>query len=167
MRMRIVLAALPVLFLSSLPTSFALPPGQGKGGAGAIVLVFKDGHRQSFNLAEIQSIEFSGDTGVAAGDTHVPPRGRFVGKWVVGEGNGEDFTIVLNDDGSARRSLNDMHGAWVYVNGEAHITWDDGNHDAIRKVGSGFQKSWYAAGKSFTDDPDNVTNAECLTPKPS
>jgi hypothetical protein len=167
MRTTVLFATLPALFLSALPSSFAKPPGQGKAAPGSLVLVFKDGHRQTFSLADIQSIEFSGNAGIAAGDAHVPPRGRFIGKWVVGEGNGEDFSITLSEDGSARRSLNDMHGTWVYVNGEAQITWDDGNHDAIRKVGSGFQKFWYAAGKSFTDTPDNVTHAECLTPKSS
>ena len=166
MRTTVLFAALPVLFFSALPSSHAVPPGQGKSAGGTIVLVFKDGHRQAFNLAEIQSIEFSGDSRLAAGDAHVPPRGHYLGKWRVGEGNGEDYTITLNDDGSAWRSLNHMHGTWVYVNGEAHISWDDGNQDAIRKVGPIFQKYWYKAGKSFNDTPDNVTNAESLTPKP-
>jgi hypothetical protein len=166
MRTTVLFAALPVLFLSALPSSFGLPPGQAKSSPGTIVLVFKDGHRQTFSLAEIQSIEFSGDSGPAAGDMHLPPRGHYVGKWRVGEGNGKDYTITLNDDGSAWRSLNDEHGKWVYVNGEAHISWDDGNQDAIRKVGPVFQKYWYRAGKSFDDTPDNVTNAESLTPKP-
>jgi hypothetical protein len=64
------------------------------------------------------------------------------------------------------RSLHELHGRWVYVNGEARITWDDGAQDAIRKVGSGFQKYAYGAGKSFTDTPDNVTKAQNTTPKP-
>jgi len=34
---------------------------------------------------------------------------------------------------------------------------EDGAEDAIRKAGSRFQKSAYSAGKSFTDEPDNVT----------
>jgi len=45
------------------------------------------------------------------------------------------------------------------VNGEAQITWDDGWQDAIRKVGSRYQKFAYKSGKSFTDVPDNVTSA--------
>jgi hypothetical protein len=52
------------------------------------------------------------------------------------------------------------------VNGEAEVTWDDGAQDAIRRVGSRFQKFAYEAGKSFTDIPANVTNARNLTPKP-
>ena len=30
------------------------------GGSGDIVIVFKDGHRQSFHLAEVARVEFSG-----------------------------------------------------------------------------------------------------------
>jgi len=59
-----------------------------------------------------------------------------------------------------------VHGHWVYMNGEALVTWKDGAQDAIRKVGSKFQKSAYSAGKSFTDIPDNVTDAHNTTPHP-
>jgi len=52
------------------------------------------------------------------------------------------------------------------VNGEAHITWDDGAMDAIRKVGSRDRKSAYAAGKSFNDNPDNVTDAHNTSKTP-
>ena len=52
------------------------------------------------------------------------------------------------------------------MNGEAHITWDDGAMDALRKVGSKFQKSAYAAGKSFSDTPDNVTEAHNTAHQP-
>jgi hypothetical protein len=170
MRKTVLFAALPALFLSVLPSSFAKPPAPAKGASGtapgALVIVFKDGHSQTFNLADIQRIEFSGEPGLAAGDTHVPPRGQFLGRWQVGDGNGHDFIITLKDDGNAERSLNDMHGTWVYLNGEARITWDDGDQDTIRKAGSRFEKCWHKAGKSFTDTPDNVTNAENLTPKP-
>jgi hypothetical protein len=166
MRTLALFAALPALLLSIPPRSFAEPPAQGKAAPGTIVLVFKDGHRQSFNLSEIQSIEFSGDAGFTAGDEHAPPRGHYVGKWSVGDGNGNHFTITLNDDGSAWRSLHEAHGRWVYQNGEALITWDDGGRDAIRKVGSLYHKYWYNSGKSFADTPDNVTDAELLTPKP-
>jgi hypothetical protein len=54
-----------------------------------------------------------------------------------------------------------------YVNGEAQITWDDGAKDAIRKVGSKYQKYAYSADKSFSDPPDNVTSAQNTNPKPS
>ena len=64
------------------------------------------------------------------------------------------------------RSIGHVHGKWNYVNGEAQIVWDDGPEDAIRKVGSRFQKFAYKSGKSFTDTPENVTNATNTTPKP-
>jgi len=52
------------------------------------------------------------------------------------------------------------------VDGEARVTWDDGAQDAIRKVGSKHEKFAYAAGKSFTDVPENVTAARNTTPHP-
>ncbi|HTW60338.1 MAG TPA: hypothetical protein VMD55_00945 [Terracidiphilus sp.] len=161
MRKSVFFAALAAMFLSVVPSSFAKTPDQG-----VLVIVFKDGHSQTFNLADIQRIEFPGEAGLAAGDTHLPPRGQFLGRWRVGDGNGNDFIITLKDDGNAERSLNDMHGTWVYVDGEAHVTWDDGSQDTIRKAGSKFEKCWHKAGTSFSDTPDNVTNAENLTPKP-
>ena len=62
------------------------------------------------------------------------------------------------------RSLHRVHGKWAYVNGEARVTWDDGAMDAIRRVGGQDKKFAYRAGKSFTDEPDNVTDAKNTTP---
>ncbi len=141
-----------------------------KSSEGVIVIVFKDGRRQSFKLADIARLEFPG-VAMAAGETatatsQLPSRGRFLGKWEVGEGNGMNFYITLEESGDAMRSLRNEHGKWVYVNGEARITWDDGAQDAIRKVGSYFHKYAYGAGKAFTDTPDNVTDAKNTSPHP-
>jgi hypothetical protein len=146
--------------------------GQGRssrGGSGQIVLVFKDGHRQNFNMADIARIEFPGG-GVIADPGPVPagapPRGHFLGNWEVGDGNGGTFTIKLNDDGSAWRSLHRVHGHWSYVSGEARVTWDDGAQDCIRRVGGEDKKFAYRAGKLFTDEPDNVAEARNTTRGP-
>src|SRR5712664_1724842 len=78
---------------------------------GSLVVVFKDGHRQSFSVAEITKIEFKAANIVVIKDggqqsfplaevqsldfdtsaTTSFPMGRnhFVGKWKVGEGNGD------------------------------------------------------------------------------
>jgi hypothetical protein len=165
MRKTICAATLAALLLLTVSRSFAAPPATPKAASGALVIVFKDGHRQSYNLADIDRVEFpTGD--LAAIGTSGPSRGHFLGKWEVGDGMGNDFYITLLDDSNAMRSLGDVHGKWVYVNGEAQVTWDDGAEDAIRKVGSRYQKFAYKAGKSFTDVPDNVTNARNTTPKP-
>ena len=134
----------------------------GKNGSGQIVIVFKDGHRQSFNMGEIARIEFTGGAAVSdAGPipAGAPPRGHFLGNWEVGDGNGRTFSIRLNDDGSAWRSLRRIHGRWVYVNGEARVTWDDGAQDCIRQVDGQDKKFAYREGKRFSDEPDNVTEA--------
>jgi hypothetical protein len=150
--------------------AFAAGPAAAKGDQGAIVIVFKDGHRQSFKLAEVARVEFAPPVAVASetapANSHLPSRGHFLGKWEVGEGNGNNFYITLEENGDAWRSLRHAHGKWVYVDGEARVTWDDGAKDAIRKVGSSFQKFAYVAAKSFTDTPDNVTDARNIAPKP-
>ena len=164
---RLVLAALAATLASALPAIHAAPAHPA--APGAVVIVFKDGHRQAFNLADIARIEFPGGSeSAASGNAQWPSRGQFVGRWVVGVGSGGDdtFVITLKEDGNAERSLHNIHGTWSYVNGEARITWDDGAQDAIRKTGTHFEKYAYHAGKSFTDEPDNVTFARNTTPKP-
>jgi hypothetical protein len=149
-------AWLSALCILAVPAYSATAPAAGKG---TIVIVFKDGHRQSYNLSEIERIEFPGGEQSSSADGS-PSRSRFVGKWEVGDGAGTTFYISLFDDGDAKRTLGNVRGKWVYVDGEAHITWDDGAQDAIRRVGGRFQKYAYHMGKSFTDEPDNVTAAK-------
>ena len=144
-------------------------PGQNRGRTGQIVIVFKDGHRQTFNVSDISRIEFPGSAAFAdAGPTppDAPPRGHFFGKWEVGDGTGSTFYITLKENGDALRSLRNVRGRWAYVNGEARITWNDGAQDAIRRVGTKDMKFAYRAGKAFTDEPDNVTDARNTSPRP-
>jgi len=163
----IVLASVVALAFSALPMHAKAAP-EKKEAASSIVIVFKDGHRQTFNLADIARVEFTGNGAVSGVSSNPdwPARGRYIGKWAVGDGQGSTFLITLKEDGSAYRSRGDMHGAWSYVNGDALVTWDDGWKDAIRHAGSGFEKYAYSGGKSFNDDPDNVTSARNTTPKP-
>jgi hypothetical protein len=166
MRKIVSAAGVAAVLLLTVCSGFAAPPAASKAAPGTIVIVFKDGHQQSFNLADIERVEFpTTQPGNAANNTG-PSRGHFLGKWECGDGNGGTFHITLDEDGNAMRSIGDVHGKWVYVNGEAQITWDDGAEDAIRRVGSRYQKFAYSAGKSFTDVPANVANARNTTPKP-
>jgi hypothetical protein len=139
-----------------------------KAAPGSIVIVFKDGHRQTFNLADIERVEFPTGSEPAAMTSSAtsPSRNRFLGSWEVGDGSGNNFQIKLNDDGSAYRSIGNEHGTWVYVDGEARVTWNDGAKDCIRKVGTIYRKFAYSAGKSFTSDPDNEANARNTSAKP-
>jgi hypothetical protein len=168
MRKFVGVAGLAVLFCLAVPFGFAKTPAATQSGT--IVIVFKDGHRQSFNLSDIERVEFpAGAGGVAekgSANSQLPSRNRFLGKWEVGDGGGGTFTITLEDSGDAWRSLNHEHGRWVYVDGEARVTWDDGWQDVIRKVGSIYQKFAYKAGTSVTDKPDNVDSAQSTTPHP-
>jgi hypothetical protein len=154
---------------------------------GSIVIVFKDGHRQNLAMAGIARIEFKTPVMIVFKDGHqqnvpasdiariefenaasasVPSRNHFVGKWEVGAGNGINFYITLKADGEARKSIGASHGTWTVVDAEARISWDDGWHDAIRKVGAKHEKFAYEPGKSFDDKPSNVTAARNTQPSP-
>ena len=171
-RKGLIVAGVSALLLLAVQSGMAKAPAPAKNGT--IVIVFRDGHRQTFSLSDIERVEFpsgavtAGETGsIGSGSTQgEPPRGRFVGKWEVGDGMGNNFYITLNADGSAYRTLGEVHGRWEFVNGGAQISWNDGAMDAIRKVGSRFEKSAYAMGKKFTDEPDNVTAARNTSPRP-
>jgi hypothetical protein len=163
-------AACAVLLLAA--ATLVAQTHTAKNAPGQIVIVFKDGHRQTFNLADVARLEFSGSGGIPIGDVVPPPpgaapRGHFLGKWEVGDGSGGTFYITLDDNGSAWRSLHRIHGHWAYVNGEAQVRWDDGAMDAIRRINGKDQKFAYRSGKTFTDEPDNVTDAHNTSPRPS
>jgi hypothetical protein len=155
---------------------------------GSIVIVFKDGHRQSFAVAEIARLDFKAPSVIVYKDGHqekisaadiariefetavsavTPSRAHFVGKWEVGEGNGgSSFFITLEANGDATKSIGASHGTWSLVDGEARVAWDDGWHDVIRKVGTKHEKLAFAPGKSLDGTPSNVTAARNTQPKP-
>jgi hypothetical protein len=125
-----------------------------------MAIVYKDGHRQDFS--KVARIEFARSQQASSFG-----RNNFLGKWEAGVGpGGGTFFITLGADGRARKSIGAAHGTWVFVDGEARISWDDGWHDIIRKVGSKHQKFAYAPGKSFSDEPSNVTDARNTNPQP-
>lgn len=130
---------------------------------GTLVIVFKDGHRQSIPVANIATMEVKSASGsttpILIPGRLSPSKRRFVGKWQVGQGNGESFYITLEENGEAAKSIGERHGTWTYVDGEARVSWDDGWHDAIRKVGTKYEKFAYSPGNSFSDAPANVTEA--------
>jgi hypothetical protein len=147
-----------VVLVFATPNVFSIPAP--KDDADSIVIVFKDGHQKTFNLSDIARIEFT----APAREVAIPGRGHFQGKWKVGDGAGGTFLITLNPDGEATKSIGSGHGTWTVVNGEARISWDDGWHDAIRRVGKKYQKAAFAPGKTFSDKPSNVAEAEPTEP---
>jgi hypothetical protein len=132
----------------------------------SLVIVFRDGRQQSFSMADVARIEFQGSPSAAtAASPDIPGRGHFLGKWELGQGNGSNFHVTLEANGDASKSIGSSHGTWTVVNGEARISWDDGSHDAIRKVGNKWEKFWYPDG-NFSGKPNNVTSAEHIESKP-
>src|SRR5215469_15777398 len=124
----------------------------------SLVIVFKDGHQQTFSMADIARIEFKGPA-----TQSLMGRGRFLGKWRVGDGAGGHFFITLEPSGEASKSIGTAHGTWIVADGEARISWDD----AIRKAGDRYQKVAFSPEKSFSDSPSNVTDAQNTSPQPN
>ena len=124
-------------------------------------ILYKDGHREKLR-ADVERIEFS----EAGASVAVPGRAHYIGKWEAGDGNGSNFFITLEADGSAKKSIGITRGTWSLVDGEAHIVWDDGWRDIIRKRGSRHEKVAFEPGRSFDDQPSNVTEARNTEPKP-
>jgi hypothetical protein len=172
-----------LLLLTS--AAFAKPNPSPANDRDPVVIVFKDGRRQSLAMAEIARIDVKADAivykdghreklaadidRIEFGDSEFaanPSRAHFIGKWEVGDGNHNKFFITLEPDGDARKTLGSSHGTWTLVDGEAHITWDDGWHDAICKVGNKHEKRAFEPGKSFGDTPSNVTVAINTERKP-
>jgi hypothetical protein len=146
------------IFLFAAPYAVSEPAARDK--ANSIVIYFKDGHQQSFPLADIARIEFN----APAESSFRMERGHFIGEWKVGDGAGGTFLITLRRDGTASKTLGSVHGTWTVVNGEARISWNDGWHDVIRRNGNKFQKAAYAPGRPYSKSPSNVAEAEPTEP---
>ena len=180
-RFAAVLAIL--LTLAAIPLASASPIDERD----PVVIVYKDGHRQTLAAGQIVRIDLKPAPAILYKDGHreklrdeidhfefsetsasvvVPGRAHYIGKWEVGEGNGSHFLITLEADGNARKSIGAAHGTWTLVDGEARVAWDDGWHDVIRKRGSKHEKVAFEPGKSFDDQPSNVTEARNTQPKP-
>jgi hypothetical protein len=181
---RLLGAATIILIALSGTLASARPAGDDRS---SIVIIFKDGHRQSLAVAEIARLDFKSPSVIVYKDGHqekisaadiaridfeapeatasLPGRAHFIGKWEVGDGNSNYFFITLDPDGSARKSIGASHGTWTLVDSEARITWDDGWRDVIRKVGTRHEKLAHQPGSSFDDPPSNVTAARNTEPK--
>jgi hypothetical protein len=128
----------------------------------SVVLVFKDGHRKSFLMSEVARIEFP----TSPATTSIAGQGRFLGEWRVGDCAGGYFKITLDREGVARKDLGAPHGTWLVVDGEARITWEDGNRDTIRRAGDTYEKAWYAPDRSYAEDASFTASAVSTDRKP-
>ncbi len=161
---KFLLVAVPVLGLSLIAVSFGVAQSASSSSdeVSLIVLVFKDGHRKSFLRSEVARIEFPGNPTT----TSTAGQGRFLGEWKVGDCAGAYFTITLDRDGVAKKTIGAPHGTWLVVDGEARITWEDGNRDTIRKAGDTYEKAWYAPDRSYAESASCTASAESIDRKP-
>jgi hypothetical protein len=126
----------------------------------SVVIIFKDGHQETYAMADIARIEYKSAVDSTLGPDH------FLGRWEAGDGNSGTFFITFEPDGEATRSLGASHGIWTIVGDEARISWDDGWHDVIREVGDKQQeKLAFAPDTTFEDKPTNVAAARRIEPK--
>jgi len=151
-----VIAFLAVAVATATPQRKSSPAED----AGAVVIIFKDGHQQTFRLVDIARIEFTTPTTAATAAS----RAHFLGEWKVGVGgySSETFLIKLKPDGVAEKTYGSHRGTWTVVNGEARCNWDDGWTDVIRKTGGLWEKAAWAPGSSLDTPPNNVAKAEYM-----
>jgi len=154
-----LIGALPVIVAVASPSP---KPASGDDGL-SVVIIFKDGHRQTFRLADIARIEFSTPTTTStssAGSAH------FLGVWKVGVGgdNSGTFLITLKPNGVAEKTTGSHNGTWKVVNGEARCKWEDGWTDVIRRNGNAWEKAAWSNGRSLDEPPDNVAEAVYTEP---
>jgi hypothetical protein len=181
-----------VFFVVLMVASAVVSPAQGpasKDARGSLVVVFKDGHSQTFSMADIVRIEFGTPAKIIFKDGHqqslaladasriefgtsavggsLMGKNHFLGKWKVGTGDGVGhFFITLKADGEAAKTLGSSHGTWTMLDGEARITWDDGWRDVIRRAGTGHEKVAHAPGTTFSDASTNVADAVRVDAEP-
>ena len=185
MRRAQVSVAAAVLLLAFSTT---IPATHAAEDHGFLVIVYKDGHRQTLTTAQVERISLKAPATIVYKDGHrerisaeidriefaasafastTPSRSHYIGKWEVRqEANGPSFFITLEANGDATKTVGLPRGTWTLVDGEARISWDDGWHDVISKVGGRHEKRAYEPGKSFDDRPSNVTEARNTEPKP-
>jgi len=125
----------------------------------SIVITFKDGHQETFPMADIARVEYRDEVDSSLGQDY------FLGEWAVGDGNSGTFLITFKPNGEATRSLGASHGIWAIAGDEARIRWDDGWCDVIRKIGDAHEKFAFAPGTTLDDQPANVTAAWKLKQK--
>jgi len=136
------------------------PQSAPQNDSASVVITFKDGHQQSFLMTDIARIEYRD-----AGDSMLG-LDYFLGKWQVGNGTGGTFFITFETNGEASKSIGASHGIWTVVGSEARISWDDGWHDVIRKIGDQHEKFAFAPGTTVDGNPENITDARKLESKP-
>src|SRR4029077_15352187 len=78
----------------------------------SIVIVFKDGHQQTFAMADIARVEYRDARDATVGLDY------FLGKWEAGDGNSGTFFITLERNGEATRSIGSSHGTWAIIGDE-------------------------------------------------
>ena len=152
--------------------------------ASSITVVYRDNHQQTYTSAEVSRIDLKNEilvvnrggheeqiplskvSRIDVHDSAAPDnslgRSHFIGKWEVGVGGGAmgSFRITLDRDGQAHKTIDSRHGTWTFVDGNAHIAWDDGWRDVITQVGSKYEKRAFEPGKSLIDKPSNITEAK-------
>ena len=140
MRSRVCLPSMLAILLLATPSALSQAKSSLPAERTSLVIVFNDGRQQSFDAADSSRIEFKGSAVILSQGDHqqtipmseiariefnrapagasVAGRGRFIGKWKVGEGNGGRFYITLERNGEASKSIGAHHGTWTLVDGE-------------------------------------------------
>src|SRR6185312_3685078 len=101
-------------FLKLCVVFLILGLGSASASESSLVIVFKDGHQQTFSMSDVSRIEFKSTENAAS-----VGRGTFLGRWKVGDGMGGHFYVTLDANGGATKSMGASHGTWNIVGSEA------------------------------------------------
>ena len=94
-----VLGTLVLASQAASPDPHPTPRNQTTTEPTSVVIIFKDGHQETYAMADIARIEYKSAGDSALGLDH------FLGKWEVGDGNSGTFFITFEANGEASRSL--------------------------------------------------------------
>jgi hypothetical protein len=84
-------------------------------------------------------------------------RSVFVGQWICPHSKRGTFIATLNEDNTASSSTSPgVIAKWEYVQGEARVTFSDGQRWIFRRSGQGFQKLWFRPGLPPDAPPTQV-----------
>mgnify|MGYP005759162271 CR=1 FL=1 len=86
-------------------------------------------------------------------------KNNWIGKWIASDKWQSEFSIVINDDGTASSNYGSGEvGEWKFVDGNLEIFWDSGKTDYFFNGVMGFQKIRKNKNESYTSGLKRLSN---------
>ena len=86
-------------------------------------------------------------------------KNTWIGKWVASDKWQSEFSISINDDGSASSNYGSgENGSWKFIDGNLKIIWDSGKTDYFFSGVMGFQRIRKNKNESYTSGLKRLSN---------